>query len=185
MKKLAFLLVTIVLAFAITVVKDTHYNASQAQHKPAPVEDIVSPKVEAKAAESVPEKAEEPVVEEPAQPVEQAKPPSTTASQPLTCREAIDQVWPTALRDGAKTVLVHENGKEDPHAVGGVNNDGVGSRDYGCFQINDHWHPAYFSEGDWKDPKWAAEYALKIYQGRAALNGNGWSAWYAVEGILW
>lgn len=185
MKKLAFLLATIVIAAMITVIKDTHQTASVTQHKPAPVEDIVTPKAAAKAPEKAPEKAEEPAPEAPAQPVEQAKPPSTQASQPLTCREAIDAVWPTALRDGAKIVLVHENRSEEPHAVGGVNPDQFQSRDYGCFQINDHWHPAYFNEGDWRDPKWAAEYAYKIYQGRQASEGNGWRAWYAVEGILW
>lgn len=177
MKKFAFLLATIVIAIMITVIKDTHQTASVELHKPAPVEDIVTPKAAAKAPESVPEKAEE----KPPEP----KPPSIEALQPMTCREAIDAVWPTALRDGAKIVLVHENRSEEPHAVGGVNPDQYQSRDYGCFQINDHWHPAYFNEGDWRDPKWAAEYALKIYQGRQASEGNGWRAWYAVEGILW
>lgn len=65
-----------------------------------------------------------------------------------------------------------------PDAVGAVNNDG--SRDFGCFQINNRWHPQFFAEGDWRDPYHNARYALKIYNGR----GN-WSAWYAVRGILW
>ena len=80
-------------------------------------------------------------------------------------------------------VRTHENRGNNPEAVGATNFDG--STDYGCFQINDRWHPDYFNNGDWRDPIWAAKYALTIYQGRQATNGNGWSAWYAVRGILW
>lgn len=184
MKKLAFLLATLTIAVMIGVIKQDLQDATHSPQKAAVVEDIVTPKAAAKAPESTPKQAQDEEVQQAPKPKTE-KPPSTTASQPMTCREAIDQVWPTALRDGAKIVLEHENGSEDPHAVGGVNPDQYASRDYGCFQINDHWHPAYFSEGNWRDPKWAAEYALKIYEGRAAANGNGWSAWYAVEGILW
>lgn len=177
MKKIAFILGALLIALNIAVVKQSLHNDAEMAYKPAPVEDVISPKVAAKAATTAPE--------QPQAKAEKPKPPSTKASQPLTCREAIDQVWPTALRDGAKIVLEHENRSEDPHAVGGVNPDEYQSRDYGCFQINDYWHPAYFSGGDWQDPKWAAEYALQIYQGRQASEGNGWRAWYAVEGILW
>lgn len=112
-------------------------------------------------------------------------PEPVAPAKPKTCREAIAAVIPANLQAGFVTVMVNENRAEDPHAVGAVNSDGVGSQDFGCFQINNHWHPAYFSEGDWRDPEWAAEYALRIYQGRLAQDGVGWTAWYAVEGILW
>ena len=154
MKKPIYFLASVLVAFAITAVKQHYYEVTQTHHTPAPIEKVITPTA-----------------------------PSTQASQPLTCREAIDQVWPTALRDGAKLVLVHENRSENIAAEGAVNWDG--SKDWGCFQINDKWHPAYFTEGDWKDPVWAAEYAYKIYQGRQASEGNGWRAWYAVQGILW
>ena len=103
--------------------------------------------------------------------------------KPTTCREAIASVIPANLQAGFVTVLTKENGTEAVDRVGATNSDG--STDFGCFQINDRWHPDYFSQGDWRDPVWAAQYALKIYEGRQASNGNGWSAWYAVQGILW
>jgi hypothetical protein len=81
--------------------------------------------------------------------------------------------------------MTNENRREDPSAKGAVNPDAQGSQDFGCFQINNYWHPDYFSGGDWTDPVWAAKYALGIYQGRLARDGVGWTAWYAVEGILW
>lgn len=75
-------------------------------------------------------------------------------------------------------MLTHENRQEKPDAVGAINYNG--SRDYGCFQINDKAHPAFFASSDWRDPIANAHYAYKIYKGR----GN-WTAWYAVQGILW
>lgn len=110
---------------------------------------------------------------------------STPVEASVTCEQAIRQVWPRDLQDGAIIVSQNENRNQNPAAIGSVNPDKYGSRDYGCFQINDHWHPAYFTDGDWSDPIWAAKYALMIYQGRQSSNGNGWSAWYAVQGILW
>jgi hypothetical protein len=124
--------------------------------------------------------APEPVAKEPAQVTPQSTPVAS-----VTCEQAIRQVWPTHLQDGAIIVSQHENRRQDPAAVGAVNKDAAGSIDYGCFQINDHWHPAYFTDGNWQDPVWAAQYALRIYQERQAINGNGWTAWYAVQGILW
>ena len=179
MKKPIYFLASVLVAFAITAVKQHYYEVTQTSHTPAPIEKVITPTAEAKAPEEAPQ--ESAAVDPPKPP----EPPSTQASRPVTCREAIDQVWPTALRDGAKLVLVHENRREDPLAEGAVNKDEYASKDWGCFQINDHWHPAYFAEGDWRDPVWAAQYALKIYEGRQASTGNGWSAWYAVQGILW
>lgn len=137
--------------------------------KPAPTEEQAEPKTPA------PEPAPKPA---------QVKQQSTPVAS-VTCEQAIRQVWPTHLQDGAITVSLHENRRQDPAAVGAINPDSVRSRDYGCFQINDYWHPAYFTDGDWKDPVWAAQYALRIYQDRQATNGNGWTAWYAVRGVLW
>jgi len=172
MKKILFVLTSVLIALSISTVKQHYYQVTQTQHTPEPIEKVISPTAAAVApAEST---AADPPKEEPQ---------SITASQPLTCREAIDQVWPTALREGAKLVLVNENRSENVAAEGAVNTDG--SKDWGCFQINNYWHPAYFAEGDWKDPVWAAQYALKIYEGRQRSEGNGWRAWYAVRGILW
>lgn len=112
--------------------------------------------------------------------VEQSMP-----AEALTCEQAIRHVWPPALQDGAILVSQYENRSQNPAAVGAVNPDRFSSQDYGCFQINDHWHPAYFTDGDWQDSVWAAQYALRIYEERRAISGNGWSAWYAVQGILW
>lgn len=176
MKKITYFLASVLVAFAISSVKQHYYEVTQTQHIPAPIEQAITPTAAAVAPAEPEPVAPAPVAEEP---------PSTQASRPTTCREAIDAVWPTALREGAKIVLVNENRREDPLAEGEVNRDAYSSKDWGCFQINDHWHPAYFAEGDWRDPVWAAEYALKIYQGREASTGNGWSAWYAVQGILW
>ncbi len=165
MKKIIFIMASVLIAFGISSAKQHYYLVTQTIHTQQPIEKVITPTA---AAIQAPAKIEEP--------------PSIKAS-PLTCREAIDAVWPTALREGAKLVLVHENRSENTAAEGVVNNDG--SKDWGCFQINDHWHPAYFAEGDWRDPVWAAQYALKIYEGRQASEGNGWRAWYAVQGILW
>lgn len=115
------------------------------------------------------------------------EPPSTQASG-ISCREAIAQTWPSQLHSGAQIVLVNENRAEDPQAVGKVNSDGVGSRDYGCFQINDYWHKDFFATKDWRDPVANAAYAYQIYLGRAnsaKWNYNGWTSWYAVQGELW
>lgn len=176
MKKLTYFLASVLVAFAISSVKQHYYEVTQTQHTPAPIEQAITPTAAAIAPADPEPVAPAPAAEEP---------PSTQASQPMTCREAIDAVWPTALREGAKLVLVHENRSENIAAEGVVNSDEFGSKDWGCFQINDHWHPAYFAEGDWRDPVWAAQYAYKIYQGRQASEGNGWRAWYAVQGILW
>ena len=157
-----------------------HVNKSEAREiveaakpeedpKPAPTEEQAEPKT--------------PAPSQPAPAVAQQQ--STPVASPVTCEQAIRQVWPAHLQDGAIIVSQHENRRQDPAAVGAVNPDSVGSRDYGCFQINDYWHPAYFAEGDWKDPVWAAKYALKIYEGRQRTDGNGWTAWYAVQGVLW
>lgn len=124
----------------------------------------------------------------PSEPVPAVEPPApapVAAPQPETCRSAIAKVWPAHLQAGAITVMTHENRREDPSAKGAVNADAFGSQDFGCFQINDYWHPAYFTDGDWQDPMWAAQYALRIYEGRKARDGIGWTAWYAVQGILW
>ncbi len=94
-----------------------------------------------------------------------------------TCEEAIIAVWPANLQAGARIVAQKESGMRSD-AVGAVNYDG--SQDYGCFQINNFAHPAFFAGGNWSDPTYNAQYALAIYNGR----GN-WTAWYAVRGILW
>ena len=118
-------------------------------------------------------------------PSEPVPAPVAPAPAPETCRSAIAKVWPAHLQAGAITVMTNENQREDPSAKGAVNPDAQGSQDFGCFQINNYWHPDYFTGGDWTDPVWAAQYALGIYQGRLARDGIGWTAWYAVEGILW
>jgi hypothetical protein len=112
---------------------------------------------------------------------------AVAASEPVTdqatCRGAIALTWPAELQAQALTVLEHENRRENPQAVGAVNNNG--SVDYGCFQINDIAHPQFFATKDWRDPIANATEAYLIYKGRQALTGNGWQAWYAVHGILW
>lgn len=97
-----------------------------------------------------------------------------------SCRAAIAQTWPAHLQSGAITVMTHENRAEDPNAAGAINNDEHRSQDFGCFQINNYWHKQFFANNDWRDPVANARYAYSIYQGR----GN-WTAWYAVQGILW
>lgn len=74
--------------------------------------------------------------------------------------------------------MTHENRSEAIGAVGAENDDG--SRDYGCFQINDKAHPEFFQSSTWQDPIANAQEAYKIYAGR-----ENWSAWYAVKNILW
>ena len=183
MKMIAFLIATLVITAGVTTYKSELAKTEQlavVSHNSEIQLAQTLKNVELKKAEAI--KAEQAKIEE-AQKLAQvqaeaSKPPSTPASSSASCRDAIAQTWPLALRDGATTVLVHENRAEDPSAKGSVNRDG--SRDYGCFQINDKAHPAFFATQDWSDPVANARYALTIYQGR----GN-WTAWYAVQGILW
>lgn len=115
----------------------------------------------------------------------QASQPAAVSSSGGSCRAAIAQVW-GGLQSGAITVMTHENRAENPQAVGSVNFDG--SQDFGCFQINNKAHAAFFANNDWRDPVANATYALQIYQERARMPQhykNGWTAWYAVQGILW
>lgn len=70
--------------------------------------------------------------------------------------------------------MASENGLESATRVSGLNYDG--SRDYGCFQINNKAHAGFFAAQDWSDPDQNAGYAYShIFVGR----GN-FSAWYAV-----
>lgn len=171
-KKLSFLLAVLVITQVVHGHKQNIYLAQQRKQEQTK---------EASQKLSIEQKPVAPIVApvEPQKPQEQApaKPPSVPAS-PLSCREAIAQVFPKHLQAGAITVLVHENRKEDPLATGKMNRNG--SRDYGCFQINDAAHKAFFATKDWKNPLHNAQEALNIYNGR----GN-WTAWYAVRGILW
>jgi hypothetical protein len=178
MNRLLFLLVTVVITCSVTHLKghQIQQKALSATQKPHNV-----PKV-AKAPINVQEQkraATTPPVAEAAQ----TKPPDIVQPRALTCREAIDQVWPTALRDGAKIVLEYENRSENAQAVGSVNGDG--SRDYGCMQINNKAHPQFFATEDWSNPVANVTEGLKIYQGRQSVTGNGWQAWYAVAGVLY
>lgn len=103
--------------------------------------------------------------------------------QPATCRDAVRSSWPSNLQEQALTVLVNENRRENPGAVGATNKNG--STDYGCFQINDAAHPQFFATSKWRDPVANAEYAYQVYKERKAIDGIGWTAWYAVDGILY
>lgn len=172
MKKIATILLILVLTFTAHAARDhqppSEYAAGAvpiAPDKPQPTKPHSEPSQTPKPAQDTPQ--------------------SVAAPKPETCRSAIAKVWPAELQARAIIVMTHENRLERPDAIGEVNPDAVRSRDFGCFQINNHWHPGYFSDGDWRDPVWAAKYALKIYRERQATNGNGWSAWYAVRGILW
>ena len=100
------------------------------------------------------------------------------APKQLTCRDGIAEAFPPELQEQAIIVMTHENRSEATGAVGALNNDG--SRDYGCFQINNFAHPEFFQSSNWQDPVQNAQEAYKIYAGR----GN-WTAWYSVQGILW
>lgn len=178
-KKILSVFLVLIMTFVVVQVKGSDTPPiNQTAH--ALAGDQQKPKTVEKPSEAV--KPADTAQNEPQQPVQQAPAPAAPA-KPTTCREAIAAVIPAELQSGFITVLTKENGLETVDRVGATNRDG--STDYGCFQINDRWHPDYFASGDWRDPVWAAQYALKIYQGRQASNGNGWSAWYAVQGILW
>lgn len=174
MKKLIIIALVILITISIDALR-THTPPSPHVAEASPVASHESE--EAKTDNEAPEAVE--AVTEP------QNAPEAPAPAPETCRSAIAKVWPAHLQAGTITVMINENAPEDPSAKGAVNKDAQGSQDFGCFQINNYWHPAYFTDGDWSDPVWAAQYALKIYEGRQASEGNGWRAWYAVQGILW
>lgn len=99
------------------------------------------------------------------------------------CRAAIERYWPKNLWNQAFETLDHENGLELPTRKGPINVGG--SQDFGCMQINNYAHPDFFKNHDWSDPNQNAQEAYFIYLGREAAQGNGWRAWYSVEGLLW
>lgn len=68
-----------------------------------------------------------------------------------------------------------ENGTESPQRVS-LQPNSDGSRDYGCFQLNNYAHRQFFATHDWSDADQNAAYA---YSHIFASRGN-WSAWYAV-----
>lgn len=103
----------------------------------------------------------------------------------ISCEEAIRQIWPIELQQGA-IITARAESSLRTNDIGPMMSDGSigynydGSRDYGCFQINDKAHPDFFANNDWSNPVANAMEGLKIYNDR----GN-WTAWYAVAGILY
>jgi hypothetical protein len=69
--------------------------------------------------------------------------------------------------------MSQENGRETADRIGLANSDG--SRDFGCFMVNDQTHPEFFVSENWADPVANSWYAYSIFQAR-----GDWSAWYAV-----
>jgi hypothetical protein len=98
------------------------------------------------------------------------------AQASVSCLEAARATWPPELLNGASMVIQRESGGRTD-ATGHINADG--SQDFGCFQINNKAHPAFFAAHDWSDPYQNARYGYQIYRGR------GWASWYAVKGLLW
>ena len=101
----------------------------------------------AKTSEPAPEqsKAPEAVVTPPVK----EKPPEKPPVASTDCEAAVKRQWPEHLWSGA-LIVVREESSFRHDAVGKLNPDGF-SRDYGCFQINDHWHAKFFASHDWKD----------------------------------
>jgi len=166
----------IVLVSAITFIQPPPSAAQK------PQEHLNKPKMQELAKVEAPKPT--PIVETAAvkapEPQEQAKAPVVNTPTPVpagSCEEAIAAVWPASLQAGARLVALKESSLIADR-IGSVNHDG--SQDFGCFQINNFAHPQFFANGDWRDPTYNAQYALRLYQER----GN-WTAWYAVRGILW
>ena len=147
-------------------------------NKPKQVQDI---KTASKTVSDTPKAAPTVATPAPAAPAQQSQAKAATATpqapSATTCEEAIDQVWPASLQADARLVSLKEASLQ-ADSIGTVNPNG--SQDFGCLQINNYAHPDFFANGDWSNPTYNAQYALRIYQGR----GN-WTAWYAVRGILW
>ena len=101
-----------------------------------------------------------------------------------TCRAAIRKYWPAPLWEQAYTVLDHENGKENPRAT---LHNANGSYDRGCMQVNSIHLGAYgwTNVDDIYNPDTNARVAYGIYQARKVAQGNGWRAWYSVQGLFW
>lgn len=107
----------------------------------------------------------------------------TQESSNTSCAQAVKQTWPSSLQQSALVVLNHENRQHDPTAISAVNHhpDGSTSQDFGCFQINNKYHSSFFANNNWRDPVASANYAFNsIYKPR-----GDFTAWYAVQGILW
>lgn len=178
LKKIAIILVAVPITLALTghrsaLPKTTEQRVSVVSQKVAKAVQKAHAVVATPKVVNAPTPAPTPATT--AQNVPEAQ-PSTT----VTCASAVASVWPASLQSGAMTVIDHENHAQNPYAIGAVNSDG--SHDYGCFQINNFAHAAWFAAvgAGWSSPTVNATEALAIYNGR-----HNWSAWYAVEGILW
>lgn len=93
------------------------------------------------------------------------------------CQAAMRRHWPAALWDEATITMTRESGQRST-AEGAVNFDG--SRDYGCFQINNKAHAAFFAAHDWRDANANAAYGYQVYK-----DAGSWRPWFAVRGVLW
>lgn len=171
MKIITFILVAVVLTTGVATVKSTAQQVKN-DEKSLQAHIIASQRLSLQNVQKRQEAVKQAEIQ-----------PEQALARQITCREAIEQVFPLALRDSAKIVLVNENRNEDPNAIGGMNGDG--SQDFGCMQINNSAHPKFFATQNWQDPIANVTIALEIYNGRQAQTGNGWEAWYSVEGVLW
>ena len=170
MKYIGTIIVAVALIFMLGKPQPTT-DANHVVHLPK-----VTEQVSAQAPEPAPEqpKEAEPTI---TPPIEE-KPPEQAPVASTDCEAAVKRQWPAHLWSGA-LIVVREGSSFRHDAVGKLNPDGF-SRDYGCFQINDHYHKNFFANNDWKDADANAAYAYTLYKER----GN-WTAWYAVQGILW
>lgn len=133
-------------------------------------------KITEKAVAATPPKVVE--TPKPVAPVPEPTPAPVAEPQVSTdCYAAMQRQWPKHLWAGAKIVIDKESSGR--HAVIAPTNYN-GSNDFGCFQINNHAHAAWFANHNWKDADQSAAYGYQLYKER----GN-WTAWYAVQGILW
>lgn len=154
-----------------------HVNKSEAQAQQVEIQPQAEVETEAPKPEPIVDPAESKTLAT-SQPVaETVATPTPTPVPAGSCEDAIAKTWPAELQSGARLVALKESSLR-ADAIGAVNSDG--SQDFGCFQINNRYHTQFFANGDWRDPTYNAQYALRLYQER----GN-WSAWYAVRGILW
>lgn len=141
------------------------------------------PKVSEQASAQAPEPTQKPA--EPTKLAEAPKPEPTPAPQPAPkpavvasdCVAAMQRHWPEHLWAGA-TIVIQKESSNRSNAIGTVNRNG--SQDFGCFQINNHAHANWFNLHNWQDADQNSAYAYQLYRER----GN-WTAWYAVQGILW
>jgi len=139
------------------------------------------PKIESSTAKNTPVEAikVEPIVADSAtSPQPEVKPevkPEDVTDGVWEQKDLVARYFPKSELINALRIMSKENGSADPERVSVPNKDKWKSRDYGLFQLNDHWQGNRVG-GDveqFKNPETNVKIAYNIW----SESGNSWRLW--------